>query len=72
MTTLEQLDADVVWPPGSNRCRTVEQAALSDRVKPFASDGRLEQFKSTQNFDGPAASASARVFGIGEGLALGR
>ena len=30
-----------------------EQAAIVERVKPFATDGRFEQFKSTQNFDGP-------------------
>jgi hypothetical protein len=32
---------------------TAEQTALADKVKPFATDGRFEQFKSTQNFDGP-------------------
>ena len=30
-----------------------EQAALAEKVKPFATDGRFEQFKSTQTFDGP-------------------
>ena len=30
-----------------------EQAALAEKVKPLATDGRFEQFKSTQNFDGP-------------------
>jgi uncharacterized protein len=30
-----------------------EQAALAARVRDVATDGRFEQFKSTQNFDGP-------------------
>ena len=53
MTTLEQLRDNVALARGFKPLSTVEQAALSDKVKPFASDGRFEQFKSTQNFDGP-------------------
>jgi hypothetical protein len=30
-----------------------EQTTLVEKVKPFATDGRFEQFKSRQNFDGP-------------------
>ena len=53
MTTLEQLRDNVALARGFKPLSTAEQAALADRVKPFATDGRFEQFKSTQNFDGP-------------------
>jgi hypothetical protein len=33
--------------------REAEPSAMAGKVKPFATDGRFEQFKSTQNFDGP-------------------
>ena len=54
MTTLEQLKQNIalarafkplLWSRSSQ--------ALAERVKPFATDGRFEQFKSTQVFDGP-------------------
>ena len=53
MTTIEQLRENVALARGFKPLSAVEQAALADKVKPFASDGRFEQFKSTQNFDGP-------------------
>jgi aryl-alcohol dehydrogenase-like predicted oxidoreductase len=53
MTTLEQLSENVALARGFKPMSTAEQTALADKVKPFATDGRFEQFKSTQNFDGP-------------------
>jgi uncharacterized protein len=53
MTTLEQLQENVALARGFKPLSAAEQAALADKVKPFATDGRFEQFKSTQNFDGP-------------------
>jgi uncharacterized protein len=53
MTTLEQLKENVALARGFKPWSAAEQAALADRVKPFATDGRFEQFKSTQIFDGP-------------------
>ena len=53
MTTLEQLQQNVALARGFKPLSAAEQAALADKVKPFATDGRFEQFKSTQNFDGP-------------------
>ena len=53
MTTLEQLEQNIALARGFTPLSATEQAALAARVKPFATDGRFEQFKSTQNFDGP-------------------
>ena len=53
MTTREQLEQNIALARGFTPLSDAEQAALAARVKPFATDGRFEQFKSTQNFDGP-------------------
>jgi aryl-alcohol dehydrogenase-like predicted oxidoreductase len=53
MTSLEQLQENVALARGFKPLSASEQAALADKVKPFATDGRFEQFKSTQIFDGP-------------------
>jgi uncharacterized protein len=53
MTTLEQLQQNVALARGFTPLSKAEQAALAEKVKPFATDGRFEQFKSTQIFDGP-------------------
>ena len=53
MTTLDQLRGNVALARGFKPLTAAEQTALADRVKPFATDGRFEQFKSTQVFDGP-------------------
>jgi aryl-alcohol dehydrogenase-like predicted oxidoreductase len=53
MTTLEQLQQNVALARGFTPMSDAEQSALAEKVKPFATDGRFEQFKSTQNFDGP-------------------
>ena len=53
MTTLEQLQQNVALARGFKPLAAAEQTALADKVKPFATDGRFEQFKSTQVFDGP-------------------
>ena len=53
MTTMEQLQQNVALARDFKAMSETEQAALTERVKPFATDGRFEQFKSTQNFDGP-------------------
>jgi aryl-alcohol dehydrogenase-like predicted oxidoreductase len=53
MTTLEQLQQNIALARGSTPLSRTEQAALAEKVKPFATDGRFEQFKSTQTFDGP-------------------
>lgn len=53
MTTLEQLEQNIALARGFTPLTEAEQSALADKVKPFATDGRFEQFKSTQNFDGP-------------------
>ena len=53
MATLEQLRDNVALARGFKPLSTAGQAALAELVKPFATDGRFEQFKSTQNFDGP-------------------
>ncbi|HXW04442.1 MAG TPA: aldo/keto reductase [Vicinamibacterales bacterium] len=53
MTTLEHLQQNVALARAFTPLPETEQAALADRVKPFATDGRFEQFKSTQTFDGP-------------------
>ena len=53
MTTLEQLQQNIALARGFKPLSPSDQAALAETVKPFATDGRFEQFKSTQNFDGP-------------------
>jgi aryl-alcohol dehydrogenase-like predicted oxidoreductase len=53
MTTLEQLKQNIALARAFTPLSKAEQSALADKVKPVATDGRFEQFKSTQNFDGP-------------------
>ena len=53
MTTLEQLQQNISLARRFTPLSATEQSALAERVKPFATDGRFEQFKSTQTFDGP-------------------
>ena len=53
MTSMEHLTANVAMARDFQPMSASEQAAIVERVKPFATDGRFEQFKSTQNFDGP-------------------
>jgi hypothetical protein len=53
MTTFEQLQQNIALARGFTPLTAAEQRALADRVAPFATDGRFEHFKSTQNFDGP-------------------
>jgi uncharacterized protein len=53
MTTLEQLNQNITMARAFKPQSEAEQSALAERVKPFATDGRFEQFKSTQVFDGP-------------------
>jgi aryl-alcohol dehydrogenase-like predicted oxidoreductase len=53
MTTMEQLQQNIALARGFKAMSDADQAALAERVKPLATDGRFEQFKSTQNFDGP-------------------
>jgi aryl-alcohol dehydrogenase-like predicted oxidoreductase len=53
MTTLEHLQENIALARGFKPFSAAEQAVLAEQVKPFATDGRFEQFKSTQNFDGP-------------------
>lgn len=53
MTTIDQLRQNVALARDFKPLSDTEQAALTEKVKPFAADGRFEQFKSTQVFDGP-------------------
>ena len=53
MTTLEQLKQNITMARAFKPLSEAEQSTLAERVKPFATDGRFEQFKSTQVFDGP-------------------
>ena len=53
MTTFGQLKENIALARSFTPFSDAEQAALAERVKPFATDGRFEQFKSTQTFDGP-------------------
>ena len=53
MTTMEQLQQNVALARDFKPLSDAEQAELVAKVKPFAEDGRFEQFKSTQSFDGP-------------------
>jgi uncharacterized protein len=53
MTTIEQLQQNIALARTFKPLSPGEQSALAEKVKPFATDGRFEQFKSTQTFDGP-------------------
>ncbi len=53
MTTLEQLQQNISLARKFTPLSGTEQSARRRAVKPFATDGRFEQFKSTQTFDGP-------------------
>ena len=53
MTSFEQLQQNIAMARSFKPLPESEQSALAERVRPFATDGRFEQFKSTQNFDGP-------------------
>ena len=53
MTTMEHLRQNVALARTFTPLSESEQAALTEKVKPFATDGRFERFKSTQVFDGP-------------------
>jgi aryl-alcohol dehydrogenase-like predicted oxidoreductase len=53
MTTMEHLQQNVALARNFKPLSEGEQSTLAERVKPVATDGRFEQFKSTQNFDGP-------------------
>ena len=53
MTTLEQLKQNIALARNFKPLSNAAQTALVEKVKPFATDGRFEQFKSTQIFDGP-------------------
>lgn len=53
MTTIEQLEQNIKLAREFTPLSDAEQSQLAERVKPSATDGRFEQFKSTQNFDGP-------------------
>jgi uncharacterized protein len=51
--SMKILDQDLAIGRNFQPMTAAEQKQLTDRVKPIATDGRLEMFKSTQNFDGP-------------------
>ena len=53
MTTVDQLQRNITLARTFKPFSEAEQSALAEKVKPFATDGRFEQFKSTQVFDGP-------------------
>jgi uncharacterized protein len=53
MTTMEQLKQNVALARTFQKMSEAEETALAEKVKPVATDGRFEHFKSTQNFDGP-------------------
>jgi aryl-alcohol dehydrogenase-like predicted oxidoreductase len=53
MTTMEHLEANIALARSFKPMTAEEQTALAERVRPFATDGRFELFKSTQTFDGP-------------------
>jgi aryl-alcohol dehydrogenase-like predicted oxidoreductase len=52
MTTMDQLKQNVALARDFKPMPQAEQTALAARVREVAGDGRFEQFKSTQNFDG--------------------
>jgi aryl-alcohol dehydrogenase-like predicted oxidoreductase len=51
LTSLEQLQQAIALGRGFAPLSAADQSALAERVKPFATDGRFELFKSTQTFD---------------------
>jgi aryl-alcohol dehydrogenase-like predicted oxidoreductase len=53
MTSMDHLTSNIELARTFKPMSAEEQSALLEKVKPFATDGRFEQFKSTQNFDGP-------------------
>jgi aryl-alcohol dehydrogenase-like predicted oxidoreductase len=53
MTSLQQLQENIALARGFTPLSEAEQRALAEKVKPVATDGRFERFKSTQSFDGP-------------------
>lgn len=53
ITSMAQLRENVAMARGFAPMPEAEQAALRDRVREVAADGRFELFKSTQMFDGP-------------------
>jgi hypothetical protein len=53
MTSLEQLRENVALARAWKPMPDAERAALVERVREMAGDGRFELFKSSQTFDGP-------------------
>ena len=53
LTSLDQLKEVVALARSFTPMSAAEQAALRDRVRDVAGDGRYELFKSTVVFDGP-------------------
>jgi uncharacterized protein len=53
LTSMEQLKEIVALARDFAPMSAADQAALTERVKDVAADGRFELFKSTQMFDGP-------------------
>jgi aryl-alcohol dehydrogenase-like predicted oxidoreductase len=53
MVSLDQLKQNVALARDFKPMRDAEKAALLDRVREVAGDGRFELFKSSQTFDGP-------------------
>ena len=53
MTPMQHLKEIVAIARDFQAMPAAEQSALAARVRDVATDGRFEQFKSTQNFDGP-------------------
>jgi hypothetical protein len=53
MTSMDHLTSNIALARSLQPMSAAEQTALLEKVKPFATDGRFEHFKSTQNFDGP-------------------
>ena len=51
LTSLEQLQQAIALGREFTPLSAADQSALAERVKPFATDGRFELFKSTQTFD---------------------
>ncbi|HEY8550978.1 MAG TPA: aldo/keto reductase [Vicinamibacterales bacterium] len=52
IASLEHLEAAIAIARDFKPMPEAEQKALIEKVRPYATDGRFEQFKSTQNFDG--------------------
>ena len=53
LTTLDQLKQAIALARSFTPMSAADQAALRDRVRDVAGDGRYELFKSTVVFDGP-------------------